>query len=364
MPTDLSERIYKHKIRTLIKHLKIDVDHIRKYVKEHKTSSVSPGLKWADLPDPDEDMEFWKQFHAKLLFIAEEYLFPGYKLPAFPFHLGGRARTEQQTVKNQWDYDIESERSRIVMFHPSLSLFFVFIPDKKQFYTDIWIESCRMMGIEDMNILFPPVHGGQVYKAWGDGLKDNVDTLLVILGDDFNLLKNGKQLSWDGSNWEQFVPTILGPCWNPCFTSFGGFIALPSGVWSTTIDGSIAMAWLGTRVLKDNIPEIEGVFELQPEDMDRNFMLGLRYVDDPMYPRLQGLKLSVDDATKTRRLKADVSEELTSKYKPEESISWYNAYHGLRLDGGSLLDAFAEVDAEDWVNPSKLTREVIFNQRD
>jgi hypothetical protein len=363
MPSDISERLYSHKIKTLIKHLKIDHDYIRKYVNEHKTSSVSPGLKWADLPDPSEDAAFWKMYFEHMKDIAEQLLV-GNRLPAFPMNLGGRARPETVTHRDTWTYDVHTTRSRIVMFHPALSTFFVFVPNKTAFYKEVWDYSKDVMGLSDLPILFPPVDGGLVYKAWGEGLKDKVDLLVVILGDDWNMIINGEQFSWDGSNWEQFVPLILGEAFYPCFTSFGGHVALPSGVWSTTIDGTIAMAWLASRVLDSKQKEVPGVFEIEQEDVDRNFMLGLRYVDDPMYPRLQGLKLTVDDATKTRRLKNNVAEEFESKYKEAESISWYNAYHGLTLSGESLLSPFSEIEAEDWVNPSKIAQKVIFDVQD
>ena len=164
MPSDISERLYVHKIRTLIKHLSIDHDYIRKYVKEHKTSSVSPGLKWADLPDPDEDPSFWKQYFEHMKDIAERLLIGG-QLPAFPMNLGGRARSETVTHRDVWTYDINTTRSRIVMFHPALSTFFVFIPNKTAFYKEVWDYSKDVMGLSDLPILFPPVDGGLVYKA-------------------------------------------------------------------------------------------------------------------------------------------------------------------------------------------------------
>ena len=340
--------------------MKIDADYIRHYVNDHKTSSVSPGVKWADLPDPDEDLGWWKQLLEHLKDIVDGPLREEGKLPAFPMNMGGRARTEQRTEKEVWTYDFESWRSRIVMFHPALSIFFVFVPDKHGFYSDCWKYCLDVMDLPPM--MFPPVDGGKVYKAWGEGLKDQVDQLIVILGDDFNLIHKGEQFSWDGSNWEQFVPIILGQPWYPMFTSFGGVVALPSGVAFTTLCGTIAMAWLGKQVVEGGEKEVEGIFELEQQDIDRNFMLGLRFADDPMHPRLQGLKLSVDDATKTQRIRAGQSAELRSKYKPDESISWYNAYHGLTLSGDSLLEPFSEVDPNDWVSPGKLALKVIFNE--
>lgn len=361
MPTDVSEAVNTIIVDATKRHLMFNPDHISKYIKDHEESSVMPGVKWKTLPDPytDDGARFWRLCIEEFKRIMDMVEDNPTHYPKNPLFVGGRARPEEQTQKDVWEYEFASMRSRIVMFTPHLSMTLVGIPKKKEWYAEIWDAVKRLFGAPDY-VMFPPVDGGQVYKAISDALKDGT-TVLIILGDDFTLVHKGRFFAWDGGNWEQFVPSILGEHSNWYSTSFAGLRTLPSGVFLTSLSGSIAMLWLGMQVLKqsEGNREVPGVFERETADENIKFMLGLRYGDDPEFPRLQGLKLSIDNATRTVPFKSGNWTAVKSKYSTQESLSWYNAYHGLMLDGRSLLEPFQAVQPEDYVNPGRLVQEVV-----
>jgi len=357
MPSDVSEAFHTSTLENLRSYLKFDADWISHYINEHKGSSVVPGVKWADLPDPYEDPSYWQTFVEHHKAICDIRLDRPGQYFAPDFNLGGRARPEQQCERGVTDYDFTSTRSRIVMFHPALSTAFAACPDKKDFYRDCWKEAHDIVGANEY-YLFPPVDGGSVYQKFSDALSNGED-FKCILGDDYNQVIGGNHVAKDGGNWEQSVGTIAGDMNTTALGTFSGLATVPSGIFETTLLDSTALLWTIQWMDENKVTEIPGVMESQPDDEEINFFLGLRYKDDPDYPRLQGLKLSVDRADKTQRLKPRMSTALRSRYSTEQSLSWYNAYHGLTLRGESLLTPFAEVDAGDWMSPDKIRDRVI-----
>jgi hypothetical protein len=360
MPSDVSKAVHEILLTNMLKRLTFDPEHISAYVNDHKKSSASGGVKWADLPDPFENGEWWRNFVDMHRSICEYRLAHPGEFPSFDFNIGGRARPEMQTQRNITDYDFESERSRIVMFYPALSTIFAAMPDKKGWYEVVWREICELFGVT-RKIYFPPVDGGIVYLKFAEALMGG-ENFECILGDDYNLVKGGTHVALDGSNWEQTVGMLMGDQCTTAFATFGDQVTLPSGVAETTILGSIALLWLIIQMEKQGIAEIPGIFERQPEDEAVKFFLGLRYLDDPAYPRLQGLKLSTDRADKAVKLIPSKPTILNSKYSTSQALGWYNAYFGLTLDGGSLLDPFVDVNPGDWMSPSVLIDRLIMDE--
>jgi len=355
VPIRTSEEILNLKRNALLPRLKFDPDWVARYINEHKHSSVAPGIKWSGLPDPHIDRRFWTDFLDSVK-AGLELALDGEHSFNTPLNIGARMRADQQVEADVSEYELDITRTRIVTFQIALSTAFVFCPGKKDFYKEVF-NGCLDVFDISTNVLFPPVHGGSVYTAAAEGLHDG-EEVDIVLGDDYNIYRDGEQIAYDGVNWETQVGTILGKPFHGTKTKFGGLHHVPSGVFDTTLDDTIATLWCSSKFLKDgkNLP---GVMEREEEDEKVNFMLGLRYLDDPLYPRLQGLKLAQDKATSTVTLPRGRLLELKNDYDDDQKLRWYLAYHGLNVDGDSLLSFFDDIDGNDWL--SGVTDQLVTN---
>lgn len=346
VPTNISEELLNIKRNAVLPKLEMDHEWMRHYISEHKDSSVVPGVKWGGLPDPASAPSFYREWFDTVKAGLEKAL-DGKHAFDTTFNFGMRARADQAVEAEIIEYDLDITRTRIVTFHPCLSTVFLFMPKKKEMYKDIFV---RCLDLFDYNrhVMFPPVDGGEVYLAAAEGLHDGED-VDIVLGDDLNRYINGKQYAYDGANWETQVGTILGEPFYGTKTYFGGHYHVPSGVWDTTLDDTLATLWVGAKHL-DNKGEVEipNVMERETADEDVNFMLGLRYKDIPLEPRLQGLKLTTDKATSSVTLPRGRMLELTNSYSEDQSIRWYLGYHGTTIDGDSILDLMKKIDGNEW----------------
>lgn len=346
VPSNIADELLAIKREAMLPRFQFDADWISHYISEHKDSSIVPGVKWGGLPDPHKDTAFWLEWldHIK---AGMELALDGEHRFNSEFNYGMRSRADQATERDQVEYDLDITRTRIVTFHPALSSGFCFMPDKKGMYKDVFEETMDLFDI-NRNLLFPPVHGGEVYLAAANGLYDGED-VDIVLGDDYNMYRNGQQFAYDGANWETQVGTILGEPFRGTKTHFGGFDHVPSGVIDTTLDDTLASMWVAAKFLpEDGSRNIENVFERETLDENVNFMLGLRYSDDPLRPRLQGVKLAQDKAGSTVQLPRGRMLELTNSYSEEQSLRWYLGYLGDTIDGDSILDLLAPIDGDDW----------------
>ena len=345
LPSSIAEEIASIKKDACLKRLKLDKATLTKYIKEHEKSSIIPGLKWGQL-DPD-DNSFWSEYFNTIKGYAEEKFFSG---EAFndPFNFGSRQRADQQVEPGDTVYDLDVTRTRIVMFTPAMSSLFAFMPDKTGFYDEVLSGAMNVMKIND-HFITPMSHGGEVYGAASEALRNNED-VVICLGDDVNIFKDGTQLAYDGVNWETQVGTILGAPFHGTKTYFGGMYHVPSGVFDTSLDDTLASMWVYSQhrdMMRDGV-EIPGIMERETMDESTNFMLGLAYAYDPARPRLQGLKLTMDKADAAVPLPTGRNLELVSKKPEDEKERWYLGYHGTTPTGGTLLDFLQDVKAEDF----------------
>ena len=348
MPSRTSEAILAVKKRATLEALRVDKDYLNHYLSEHKDSSILPGVKWAQLPTPDEDISFWNKCLDLVKGNLEQYAFAEGMRYNGVFNTGARQRADQEVIAGDWSYDLEVSRTRVVLFNPQLSMIGAFMPDKPKWYGQIINAALQEFGISD-HLLFPPRDGGDVYIGATEALVDNEDTT-IVLGDDLNFYKGGKQYALDGSNWESSVGTILGEPFYGTKTYFGGNYHVPSGVFDTTLDDTLATLWVRSQlsdaeIMAGGIPDI---MEVSQADQDLNFMLGLRYVDDPHLPRLQGLKLAVDKAGGQRIVPRGGVIEVHSRYTEDQRERWYWAYHGLTPDGSPILHDLAQISPTEW----------------
>jgi len=291
LPPSIAEEIASIKKDAVLKRLKLDKPTLTKYIKEHEKSSIIPGLKWGQL-DPDND-EFWSAYFNTMKGYCEDNFFSGDSFNS-PFAFGSRQRADQQVEPGDTVYDLDVTRTRIVMFTPAMSSLFAFMPDKAGFYDEVLSGAMNVMKIND-HFITPLNHGGEVYGAASEALENHED-VVICLGDDVNIYKDGKQYAYDGVNWETQVGTILGKPFHGTKTYFGGVYHVPSGVFDTSLDDTLASMWVYSQhrdMMCDGV-EIPGIMERETLDESTNFMLGLAYAYDPSRPRLQGLKLTMD----------------------------------------------------------------------
>jgi hypothetical protein len=345
----VSNDILQIKRNALLKRIKWDDATWRKYVAEHKDSSIVPGVKWAALQDnpglvDDSFKREWVEMHRAAF---EDHILTDQQWNV-PFDLGIRARTSSETVDLESNYIIDEDRSRIVNFHMPASTLYSVVPDKTGMMDEIFT---AVLDLYDINkqVMFPPVHGGEVYGAAAEALYHG-EELVICLGDDLNIYNKGKQFAFDGVNWESQVGDLMGSFNRGSMSYFGGSWHLASGVWDTTILGSIASLQTFAKEEKNMMAgiDIPGIMERELMDEEVNFMLGLRYLEDPWNPRLQGLKLTVDRKEQSHTLPRGATRVFGNNYNEDEAMRWELAYYGTTADGGSVLDFLQHIKAEDF----------------
>lgn len=345
----MSQEILRIKRDALLKRIRWDDKTWSKYVAEHKDSSIVPGTRWKVLQENEDliDSSFKKEWVEMHKAAFQDHILTDQQWNT-PFDLGARARTSQQVEPDETSYVIDENRTRIVNFHMPASTVYSVVPDKTGMMDEIFT---NVMDLFDINhqVMFPPVHGGEVYGAAAEALAHG-ERMLIILGDDLNVFQKGEQFAFDGVNWETQVGTLMGEYNRGTKSYFGGMWHLPSGVWDTTIDGSIATM----KVFSDNEKDIwagtdlPNIMERQPMDEEVNFVLGLRYADSPWDPRLQGLKLTVDKKEKQFTLPRGATREYGNSYSEDEALRWELAYHGVTMEGNSLLHFLKDIAPEDF----------------
>jgi hypothetical protein len=346
LPSNIAEEITSIKKSALLKRMKLDNETLSHYIKEHEKSSIVPGLKWGQLPGLKEDPSFWRKYYDTIRGYVEEDMFSGKSFNS-PFAFGSRQRADQEVEPGESNYDLEVHRTRIIMFTPALSTIGAFLPDKKGFYQEVLSGAMDAFKIND-HVITPLTHGGEVYGSACEALRNN-ENVTICLGDDVNIFKNGNQYCFDGVNWETQVGTILGKPFHGTKTYFGGMYHVPSGVFDTSLDDTLASLWvLSQHPDMNEGQEIPGIMEREIKDEDVNFMLGMAYEQDPSRPRLQGLKLTQDKSDAAVPLPTGRHLELVSKKPEDEAERWYLGYHGTRPDGASLLDFLTEVSVDDF----------------
>ena len=340
------------------------MDHLRKYITEHKDSSVLPGNKWPTLGDPANHLKVWQdieQLHrANFEKIINGELIDKHFEPMF--NGGARARYNgDPVVAGIEEMEGSIERTRMVAFHPVHSTGFAFIPKEKkpQFYRDC-IEGAIELFPEwdvDAHLMCPLYDGGKVYPAMHDALLGGSPTL-AILGDDTNMVDaDGNFSARDGKGWESQAGSMMGTA-NGYDRLQIGHQSIASGVMFTSIDGTIASAWLARNGPRD----VAGIMETEQADQDRKFFLGLSLegITNPEGdPHLIGAKLMADNAAQFKPLPENQVLKLKRQNEEAEMYAHQAAFYGKTPDNGRLIDLFGAVEAGDWVNPGRLVNEVI-----
>lgn len=359
MSDRLSHELWMLKCESLQKRLSLDRHHLVKYAKGHGASSAASGSKWSDAPL--DDLVFWEdvlEFYKEMFedFTSWE---PG-RTMAFPLNIGARARAKfpyYDPDHPEGPYESVIERTRNVLFKFPVSSVYCMVPDKTGFYRETFERALTYFDF-DFEWVCPLVHGGDIYQVASDAFLGEFEhDVFVGLGDDANIIKrnNSGFIARDGANWEGQAGEILGSSFWPTKTKIGNTFQIASGVWDTSVDGTLAMMQVAGK-------DIPGVVEEEPEDTAVKFILGLQYAEDPVLPRTQGFKLSMDKADKGINIKIGENTSLTGKHTDRERAAWLASYKGLRLDGSPLLDGYKAVAPGDFVSGTRLRNQVISDQ--
>jgi len=352
-------------LTTTFKYMKVDMVHIARYLKDHEQSSVGMGYKWPDLACLEE--EDWERLRSLLIEKYSRLLGEDYgKYYTLPYNMGIRARSEQlPSLGLDSGYAMVVERARIVSFLFEFSSIAVFLVDKVGWYTEIMSAACRMFGV-DMSLLSLPVcNGGQVYvdaSKW------------LCQGDILH--------AYDGKQFETAVGIILGTAFRGLMLSSHGLME-GSGITFTTLFNTVCMIRIysilvnGYKaiILGDDLNVFtesetrpfkgEGFVEYQPEDTEVQFILGVAYARDPKMPRIQGIKLTVDNGGKAIPYDFEYPKSLhVNGHHEERTIQlWYGMHLGY-FGKTSLVKAISGIAAADFRGPGEMLQSLPESERE
>jgi hypothetical protein len=269
--------------------------------------------------------------------------------------LGGHSPLEEQ-------YSGEIDRSRIIMFHPALSTWTLFLPDKKEFYAETLTKIQDLFGISE-KVMTPIVHGGQVYVEAAEHIANGL-----------------LERCFDGKGWEAQVGILMNDAFSPYFTNMYGHRVLPSGITLTSWIDTVGSLWILSKmnvkyemavVLGDDVNvfsekdqssgHMEGIMEHQPEDEDIQFMLGVSYARDPWQPRIQGVKLMADRGDKAIHLPLSpgfyVDDIVKGTHDERTTELWYGLSLG-RFGPRTLIDAIRSIPGHEFKGPDAMIEEL------
>jgi hypothetical protein len=352
-PPGLSVRYNTSYVRNVLRHMKFDWGYIQAYVKDHKASSVSPGVKWSNLL---MNVEEWKELYEALRAMLE--LHEHDEAPVYrqrPMNVGLRARAPGITGDLGRPIVVKVDRCRVVLFSPDLSTWAAFMPNKPGWYESTYAivdEICDDMDLASLEWVSGATHGGKIYTQAADWFTKYRH---------FDAYDIGSAESVVGPTFEH------GMAW--MFIPIGGYVHLPSGqVGTTALDSSLAIylarkmqtRYGGSASLIHQGDDVNifhegkawpdyGLLERQPQDSNLGFVLGVAFRPDVQYPHILGFKYSGDRADKAKRLFESSEfrddEALINELGERERKLWYNLWFG-KFGDWSLLQAVKRIKPE------------------
>jgi hypothetical protein len=349
-------------------HTKVDMTYIKKYIRDHETSSLMPGVKWAELELLGTSE--WEMMYSETMKVYDRWIdgeLQGQSL-ASPMNVGIRARSPGLTADDILAGEVSGsvDRSRIVMFHPAFSMMNAFIPNKVEMYSYLMREAAKIIH-PSCEVHSPLVTGGEIYAKAIDW---------------FNDYEFGPH---DGVNWEVAAAELLGPAFHPMALTIDGHRVEASGRWDTSAINTVSTMLVGERtgvfqkaevaaLLGDDcnawgarkpVVNTPSLMEHQEKDDQVGFLLGLAYkLGDN--PRLCGVKLSVDNAQKMipYSLTGGITHvEGRSRHSEQERSTWIGAYKGY-LGDRTMVEALSKVKAERYKGPGMLIQELMEEETD
>jgi hypothetical protein len=361
LPPSISEDVYRMFFEKTLKYLTFDWVWVQRYIKDHETSSIGGGYKWRDTKGLDSSS--WQQIFDNVKEMAENMASkPGHWINIH-WNSGMRARSDSLTSVTE-NYSGEMDRTRIIQFHPCLSLQNIFLPRKKEYFSEVLGELQRMVQARP-TFHFPYTEGGMVY-----------DTL-------YKLHRSGQQLSaMDGKNWEASVGILLGPAFSTLMLYVKGIAMLGSGGFHTSTAGTMAnivqnrnvegdivalgddMSIFSKRKYVSQVPWVEE----DAGDTAHKVTLGISFGKDLEQPVVTGIKAMSDRAKKAIPIRIDPltydgEAPVLGRRDPREISLWIGLYMGYFGDK-TLLETLKSIDLtkRDYVSPGELIEQMVTQQ--
>jgi len=339
------------------------------YINEHLNSSLGGGFRWRNALDVSNDD--WRH----LLSILQSNLEQLQRYPEYYSHIdwysGIRARADEiDAISPAYGNPVQTNelgvltpqwyttmgRSRVILFHPTMSLWTMFISQKAAWYTEVLEKVLDYLQVEG-EYFFPYVLGGQIYikaqQLFNDGIAYQAN---------------------DGKSWESSQGILLGPSFRPFMVQFAGIPMLPSGETFTSMFGTIASV-IATRrvkgtwlVLGDDmnhwgrsliqVPYVE----YQPGDTEHKWILGVSFQEDVNRPRISGIKMSMDRAGAMRPIHATpgiVEQSIQGRTRdPRTRVAWAGLFHGWFGDR-SLIDSLSKIPPGEYISPGEYIERMV-----
>jgi len=266
----------------------------RKYIDDHRTSSVGAGHKWLEATRMTDEQftEIYELFRGN----AELMLTNEGKWTNIRYYTGIRARSEEISSYSD-HYEGQFERSRIITFFPAHSVWTLFIPDKKTWYHNVFARFTKLIN-PSCEFILPYELRGKVY---------------LQAAQEFN---EGKTFAaYDGSAWDSIAGMLMGDSFHPIMAFLAGHPMVGSGISFTSMLDTMANIVHNRNssgkilALGDDMNFFGGkpsfsvpYIQLQPEDTKYKYILGVSYKEDPNVPRLCGLKVTSDRSKLNRSI--------------------------------------------------------------
>lgn len=340
-------------IEQTLAHMHANYEHIRKYIMDHKRSSLGGGgYKWrmALAMTRSEWDEVMEQLKANLeLMQAHPTWYPA----NYP-RTGERARSEGiQSMGDKFSVDVD--RTRIITFGNYMSLYTVFIVDKASWYQTVLNQVLDVINPTG-EYYFPYMEGGKIYRIFSDLHQSEAP-----------------YHAYDGKTWDAGAGIILGPYLHCFMVPVGGVPQVASGQSHTSMNGTIATVIAsrdlnGAKCILGDDCAYYGrdrlrtkVLEEDPADTKYKYNLGLSYLKDPERPRISGMKLTKDRSVDMISIHTMDFYELEAvyggKHSREERVAHAGMYLG-QFGSGSLLERIEKLPPNDWKNPGELLDEI------
>jgi hypothetical protein len=339
-------------VQTTLKHMSVDMEHIREYIHDHMESSTGSGVKWAEMLSVTQSE--WHQIIEQVRDLLERILANPGQWAHVPWNYGMRAR--RNSLNGFPDHHTgQIDRTRIIVFYVAFSIITAFISDKVGWYSEILEECLDYLGVEGEYVL-PLIVGGKVYTLASEYFNDGLDFV-----------------AYDGKSWESGVPIILGYAFRSFFIHVQGLDMLPSGISFTSLFGTLAMI-IASRYIKGikailgddlnvwspgKMPNLWSI-EYQEMDTKLGFILGVIYSIDPLMPRLTGFeKISMDRAGKMEPLNLDGEWKVVSLARHESTRAlWLGCFLGW-FGPRTLVQAISSVPPGKYLNPQEYFERMI-----
>jgi len=349
-----SARIYDRMLAIYDKYLVDDLEVFEKYTRARPRSSMGGGHRWREASQLSR-AEISSLYDLVKANIANLRRNPG-TYTQIRYNTGLRARS-QELDRVSTNYRATVERTRTIFFSNEVSSWNAFVKDKPQMFHEVLEMVIQEVGAQAYYI-FPAEIGGQVYVEASERFNEGLPFK-----------------AFDGKSWESCVGRILGPAFTPLMFHVSGFDMLGSGTAYTSLVDTMA-AVVATRTatgdiisLGDDINQLgHGAYmpkypfiEYQPMDTRMKFILGQSFRDDPLTPRITGLKATTDRSTEMIAVPVDREDrfKVVSKRRDDrQRATWGGLFLG-RFGDTTLINRLKKIKPADFKGPSEMFEDLI-----